>query len=135
MTGGAAGQGGAPGGTTGAGGGQTGTQHAKALQQLQSDYVDMRFGMFMHFGILTFCGSQPGNPCKGSWAQPNLAINNFAPSAKYDPTPMGGYRGRGPHEVRRAHHAPPRRVRAVAKRRRAISTSATSRGRTARATS
>ena len=86
VTGGAAGQGGAPGGTTGAGGGQTGGSAAKALQQLQSDYVDMRFGMFMHFGILTFCGSQPGDPCKGSWAQPNLAINNFAPSAKYDPT-------------------------------------------------
>ena len=86
VTGGAAGQGGAPGGTTGAGGGQTGGSAAKALQQLQSDYVDMRFGMFMHFGILTFCGSQPGDPCTGSWAQANLAINNFTPSTKYNPS-------------------------------------------------
>ena len=102
MTGGAAGQGVASGGTTGAGGSQSGGaagnaagssgggvgvggSAGKSLQQLQSDYVDMRFGMFMHFSILTFCGSQPGDPCKGSWAQANLAISNFAPSAKYDP--------------------------------------------------
>ncbi len=99
-TSGGAGQGGGPGATTGAGGSQTGGSGVagsnggagngdsgpKPLQQLQSDYVDMRFGMFMHFGILTFCGSQPGDPCTGRWAQANLAIENFAPSAKYDPT-------------------------------------------------
>src|SRR5206468_11277613 len=31
-------------------------------------------------------GSQPGDPCAGSWAQANLPISNFAPSSKYDPT-------------------------------------------------
>jgi len=41
--------------------------------------------MFLHFGILTFCGSQPGDPCPGMWAQANLAIDNFNPSALYDP--------------------------------------------------
>jgi alpha-L-fucosidase len=84
--------GGQPGGTNGAagsagsGGVGAGGSGVKTLQQLQSDYVDMRFGMFMHFSILTFCGSQPGDPCAGSWGQANLAINNFAPSSKYDPT-------------------------------------------------
>jgi hypothetical protein len=73
-------------GLAGSGGGAAGGSGAKTLQQLQSDYVDLRFGMFMHFGILTFCGSQPGDPCPGSWAQANLAINNFAPSSKYNPS-------------------------------------------------
>jgi alpha-L-fucosidase len=40
------------------------------LQQLQSDYVDLRFGMFLHFGILTYTGR---------WAQANLPINQFNP--------------------------------------------------------
>jgi alpha-L-fucosidase len=79
-TGGAAGAGG---GAAGAGG-QAGSA-AKTLQQLQSDYVDFRFGMFMHFSILTFCGSQPGDPCPGSWATPNLDITKFSPSSKYNP--------------------------------------------------
>ena len=39
----------------------------------------------MHFGILTFCGSQPGDPCTGMWSQPNLDITKFSPSAMYDP--------------------------------------------------
>jgi alpha-L-fucosidase len=68
-------------GTAGVGGG--GAQ--KPLQQLQSDYINLRFGMFMHFGILTFCGSQPGDPCTGSWAQANLDITEFSPSSLYDP--------------------------------------------------
>lgn len=70
-----------PGGTGGAGG----AAPARTLQQLQSDYIDMRFGMFMHFSILTFCGSQPGDPCPGSWSQANLDITKFSPSSKYDP--------------------------------------------------
>src|SRR5438128_6099530 len=47
--------------------GGTGT---KTLPQLQSDYIDLRFGMFMHFGILTYTGR---------WAQANLDINQFNP--------------------------------------------------------
>jgi alpha-L-fucosidase len=58
---------------------------AKTLAQLQRDYIDLRFGMFLHFGILTFCGSQPGDPCPGSWAQGNLDISQFSPSELYDP--------------------------------------------------
>jgi len=93
--GGASGSGGAAAGvgvggaaTSGAAGadvGGAGGAQAKTLQQAQSAYVDLRFGMFMHFGILTFCGSQPGDTCAGSWAQPNLPIDNFNPSSKYDP--------------------------------------------------
>jgi alpha-L-fucosidase len=41
--------------------------------------------MFLHFGILTFCGSQPGDPCPGGWSQPNLDITKFSPSPLYDP--------------------------------------------------
>jgi alpha-L-fucosidase len=41
--------------------------------------------MFMHFSILTFCGSQPGDPCAGSWGQANLDITKFSPSSLYDP--------------------------------------------------
>lgn len=55
------------------------------LYGLQRDYVDLRFGMFLHFGILTFCGSRPTDPCPGMWAQPNLDISKFAPSDSYDP--------------------------------------------------
>jgi len=40
-------------------------------QQLRSDFVDWRFGMFIHFGILTYTGS---------WAQPNLDIKQFNPA-------------------------------------------------------
>jgi alpha-L-fucosidase len=57
----------------------------KTLDRLQRDFVDLRFGMFLHFGILTFCGAQPGDPCPGTWAQSNLAITNFRPSDRYDP--------------------------------------------------
>jgi len=42
-----------------------------ALEQLQRDFVDLRFGMFLHFGILTFTGS---------WAQGNLDITQFNPT-------------------------------------------------------
>jgi len=43
----------------------------RTWQQIQSDFIDWRFGMFLHFGILTFTGS---------WAQPNLPINQFNPT-------------------------------------------------------
>ena len=41
------------------------------LEQLQRAYVDLRFGMFIHFGILTYTGA---------WAEPNLPIAMFNPT-------------------------------------------------------
>jgi alpha-L-fucosidase len=55
------------------------------VDTLQRNYIDLRFGMFLHFGILTFCGSLPGDPCPGAWANPNLDISKFSPSSLYDP--------------------------------------------------
>ena len=75
-------------GSMGAGGGGSGAGGASApmtLQQQQSAYIDMRFGMFVSFGILSFCGTLPGDPCVGSWAQPNLDITKFNPSSLYNP--------------------------------------------------
>jgi alpha-L-fucosidase len=43
----------------------------KPLPQLQRDFVDLRFGMFIHSGILTYTGS---------WAKPNLPIGMFNPT-------------------------------------------------------
>jgi alpha-L-fucosidase len=42
----------------------------KSLEQLQREFVDLRFGMFIHFGILTYTGS---------WSQKNLDISKFDP--------------------------------------------------------
>ena len=47
------------------------TNPAKPLEQLQRDFVDLRFGMFLHFGILTYTGS---------WSKPNLDITQFNPT-------------------------------------------------------
>jgi alpha-L-fucosidase len=44
---------------------------ALELDELQRDFVDLRFGLFLHFGILTYTGS---------WAQSNLDISQFAPN-------------------------------------------------------
>lgn len=44
---------------------------AVPLEDLQRAYVDLRFGMFIHFGILTYTGS---------WAQGNLPIEMFNPT-------------------------------------------------------
>jgi len=41
------------------------------LEDLQRRFVDLRFGMFLHFGILTYTGQ---------WAQPNLDITQFNPT-------------------------------------------------------
>ena len=43
----------------------------RSWQQVQSDFIDLRFGMFICLGILTYTGS---------WGQPNLPINQFNPS-------------------------------------------------------
>ncbi len=67
------------GGTSGIGGngasgtsfGDAGDTQAQSLQQLQSDYVDLRFGMFIHFGILTYTGT---------WSEANLDITQFNPT-------------------------------------------------------
>src|SRR5580698_3829938 len=44
---------------------------ARPLAQLQRDFVELRFGMFIHFGILTYTGS---------WSKPNLDITQFNPT-------------------------------------------------------
>ena len=76
-TGGSSGVGGVPsaGGRGGANGGAGGNVATKSLAVLQRDYVDLRFGMFLHFGILTYTGS---------WAQANIDITQFNPT-KLDP--------------------------------------------------
>jgi alpha-L-fucosidase len=66
------GGGGAAASTGGASGGAGGAAPpARTLEQLQRDYVDLRFGIFLSFGILTYTGS---------WAQPNLPIAMFNPT-------------------------------------------------------
>lgn len=45
---------------------------ASGLEALQREFVELRFGMFLHFGILTYTGS---------WAQPNLDVSQFNPTA------------------------------------------------------
>jgi alpha-L-fucosidase len=68
-TGGGAGGGGRGGSTGAAGAG--GTSATSALETLQRNYVDLRFGMFIHFGILTYTGM---------WSQANLPIDMFNPT-------------------------------------------------------
>ena len=73
-TGGIGAQGGAGGSTTGLDGGTSPSPDggtSKDWQQLQSNFIDWRFGMFLHFGILTYTGS---------WAQGNLPIDQFNPT-------------------------------------------------------
>jgi alpha-L-fucosidase len=41
------------------------------LEQVQREFVDLRFGMFIHFGILTYTGK---------WSQANLDIKQFNPT-------------------------------------------------------
>src|SRR5204863_7876704 len=62
------------GGSSGSGaagvGGAAGAR-ATPLETLQRSYVDLRFGMFLHFGILTYTGM---------WSQANLPIDMFNPT-------------------------------------------------------
>jgi alpha-L-fucosidase len=79
-----AGQGGSPaGGSSGGGGiaGGAGTSSSgtagsggqgRPLEEVQREYIELRFGMFIHFGILTYTGE---------WAEPNLDIDLFNPTA------------------------------------------------------
>ena len=59
-----------PGGSTVAVAARTRPAPSKPLVGLQRDFVDLRFGMFLHFGILTYTGS---------WSKPNLDIKLFNP--------------------------------------------------------
>jgi alpha-L-fucosidase len=43
---------------------------SKSLQELQRDFVNLRFGMFIHFGLLTYTGK---------WGQGHLDSNLFKP--------------------------------------------------------
>jgi len=52
-------------------GGAPGAEARQPLEELQRAYVDLRFGMFVHFGILTYTGQ---------WAEPNLDISLFDPT-------------------------------------------------------
>jgi alpha-L-fucosidase len=61
--------GGSGGSSSSADGPASGT--APSLEQLQRDFVELRFGMFIHFGILTYTGS---------WSQANLDIKQFNPT-------------------------------------------------------
>ncbi|MEO8212536.1 MAG: alpha-L-fucosidase [Myxococcales bacterium] len=72
-TGGTAGGAGAGGSNAGAGGtaGAGGALVQLPIEQLQRNFVDLRFGMFLHFGILTYTGS---------WSQANLPISQFNPT-------------------------------------------------------
>ena len=65
-------------------GGAGGTSAASTLEEFQRNYVDLRFGMFIHFGILTYTGI---------WAQANLPIDMFNPTG-LDPGAVGRRRRR-----------------------------------------
>ena len=56
-------------------GSEPGAGTAKPLEDLQREFVELRFGMFIHFGILTYTGK---------WGQGNLDSALFNPS-KLDP--------------------------------------------------
>lgn len=47
-----------------------GSASPRSLEELQRDFVEHRFGMFIHFGILTYTGE---------WSQANLDISRFNP--------------------------------------------------------
>lgn len=46
-------------------------QPGKPLEDVQRAYIDLRFGMFIHFGILTYTGT---------WSEANLPIDMFNPT-------------------------------------------------------
>ena len=45
---------------------------AKSLHQLQQEFVDLRFGMFVHFGLPTFQNAD--------WTDPDLSPEVFYPA-------------------------------------------------------
>ncbi len=67
--------GGSGGSVAGASSGGSGGVSASSLEQAQRAFIDLRFGMFLHFGILTYTGA---------WSEANLPIDAFNPT-KLDP--------------------------------------------------
>jgi alpha-L-fucosidase len=63
--------------SAGAGGDSGGAAGApdtpRSLEELQREHVELRFGMFLHFGIRTFTG--------GEWAEPDQDISRFDPTS------------------------------------------------------
>jgi alpha-L-fucosidase len=72
------GDGGASAGSSGAGGsgGGTGEDPTAHLDDLKRSFLQMQFGIWHHFGILTYTGT---------WAQANLPINDFNPGTTLNP--------------------------------------------------
>ena len=50
-----------------------GILHAQSTEELQRRFVGMRFGIFVHFGIMTFTGA--------AWATPNQDVAQFSPDS------------------------------------------------------
>jgi len=74
--GGSGGSGGSAGAGAGGGGGSSGGDVTAHLDELKRSFLAMQFGIWHHFGILTYTGS---------WAQANLPINDFNPGATLNP--------------------------------------------------
>lgn len=72
------GEGGAAGGAGGAGGsgGGPGEDPTAHLDDLKRQFLTLKFGIWHHFGILTYTGT---------WAQANLPINDFNPGTTLNP--------------------------------------------------
>src|SRR3990172_5965064 len=45
---------------------------SKTTKDLQREFAELRFGMFIHFGIMTFTGKP--------WATPNQDVSQFNPT-------------------------------------------------------
>lgn len=45
---------------------------AKSLHELQQEFVDLKFGLFVHFGMGTFQGED--------WADPEVPVSAFNPT-------------------------------------------------------
>lgn len=55
--------------------GSRGTSNLKSLEQLQREFVNLRFGMFMHYGIRTFV--------KRGWGKANMDLTKFDLKGKH----------------------------------------------------
>jgi hypothetical protein len=49
----------------------SGASARKPLEEVQREFAELRFGMFIHFGITTYTGE---------WSDPNLDIKQFNPT-------------------------------------------------------
>ena len=98
---------------------------AKPLEQLQRDFVDLRFGMFLHFGILTYTGRVVEAEPRHQAVQPDRSRSR----------PVGRRRRRRQDEVRACSRRGITTASRCGQAAPATSTSATSPGAAARATS